>query len=114
MPHGNCELCCRSGLELTRHHLIPRSRHRKGQIRRSFPKSELSERIAMLCRSCHRFIHRTLSEAELASSFNTISDLQRHPEIAKFIGWIADKPAGLAVRSAKPRRRSESGNGIQR
>jgi hypothetical protein len=58
----------------------------------------------MLCRSCHRFIHRTLSEAELATSFNTVSDLRRHPEIAKFSDWLARKPAGLAVRSAKARR----------
>ncbi len=58
----------------------------------------------MLCRACHKFVHRTLTERELAASFNTVAALEAHPEIAKFANWIANKPAGLVVHSARTRR----------
>jgi 5-methylcytosine-specific restriction endonuclease McrA len=104
MSFGTCELCGRPEIEVTRHHLIPRARHRKRQTRCSFDPDELKGRIAMLCRACHRFVHRTLTERELATSYNTIPQLQSQPEIAKFVGWVASKPSGLAVHSARARK----------
>jgi 5-methylcytosine-specific restriction endonuclease McrA len=104
MCFGTCELCGRPDIEVTRHHLIPRARHRKGQTRRAFYPEELNRRVAMLCRACHRFIHGTLTERELAASYNTIPQLRSQPAIAKFIDWIATRPSGLAVRSARARR----------
>jgi hypothetical protein len=97
-----CELCKRADTELTRHHLIPRARHGKGQIRRNFDKAELTGRLAMLCRACHKFVHTVLSERQLANEYNTVSQLLLHPDIAKFVGWIAKRPAGLRVSSRKP------------
>src|SRR5262245_59338607 len=47
---GECELCHRSDLELTRHHLIPRSRHRKARSKRQFTREAMRSRIAHLCR----------------------------------------------------------------
>ena len=76
----------------------------KRQTRRAFDPDELNSRIAMLCRACHKFIHRTLTECELAASYNTIFQLRSQPGIAKFINWIASKPSGLAVHSARARR----------
>ena len=77
-----CALCKRAELELTRHHLIPRARHRKPRIQKEFASDELTGRIAMLCRACHKFIHSVLSEKQLASSYNTVEQLLAHPEIA--------------------------------
>jgi 5-methylcytosine-specific restriction endonuclease McrA len=96
-----CELCKRADTELTRHHLIPRARHRKGEIRRHFSKAELTGQLAMLCRACHKFVHTVLSERQLASEYNTVNQLLSHPEIAKFVNWIAKRPSGLRVSSRK-------------
>jgi len=98
-----CELCKRGDTELTRHHLIPRARHRKGEVRRCFDKAELTGRLAMLCRACHKFVHTVLSERQLASEYNTVEQLLLHPEIAKFVGWIAKRPSGLRVSSRRRR-----------
>jgi hypothetical protein len=103
VEEDRCELCKRAELELTRHHLIPRARHRKGQTQRQFAAAELTGRIAMLCRACHKFIHSVLSEKQLAADYNTVEQLQAHPEIGKFVGWIATKQPGLQVRSARRR-----------
>lgn len=96
-----CELCRRADTELTRHHLIPRAQHRKGRIRRNFDKSELTGRLALLCRACHKYVHTVLSEQQLASEYNTVDQLLSHPEISKFVNWIAKRPAGLRVTSRK-------------
>ncbi|HAM61852.1 MAG TPA: hypothetical protein DCP60_08480, partial [Psychrobacter sp.] len=49
----SCQLCGRTNLPLTRHHLIPRSRHNKARTQRRFSRTEMSGDIAMLCRPCH-------------------------------------------------------------
>ncbi len=103
MDAAVCELCQRADTELTRHHLIPRARHGKGKIRRDFGKAELTGRLAMLCRACHKFVHTVLSERQLANEYNTVGQLLAHPEIAKFVGWVAKRPAGLRVSSRKRR-----------
>ncbi|MBV8707412.1 MAG: hypothetical protein JO028_09490 [Acidobacteriaceae bacterium] len=103
MNADRCELCKRADTELTRHHLIPRARHRKGEIHRTFDKAELTGRLAMLCRACHKFVHTVLSERQLADEYNTVHQLLTHPEIAKFVRWIAKRPPGLRVSSRKRR-----------
>jgi 5-methylcytosine-specific restriction endonuclease McrA len=103
MNEGICELCKRPDTELTRHHLIPRARHRRGEIRRQFDKTELTGRLAMLCRACHKFVHTVLSEQRLAREYNTVEQLLLHPEIAKFVGWVAKRPSGLRVSSRRRR-----------
>jgi hypothetical protein len=42
---------------------------------------------------CHRAIHATLSNADLARAFADPDALRAHPDIARFLLWIADKPA---------------------
>ena len=101
MNADKCELCQRPDTELSRHHLIPRARHRKGEIRRKFDKAELTGRLALLCRSCHKFVHTVLSERQLANEYNTVNQLLTHPEIAKFVGWIAQRPFGFRVNTRR-------------
>ena len=92
-----CELCGRTQLPLTRHHLIPQSRHNKGRTQRYFEKEEMLFRIALLCRPCHSQVHAVLDNATLMQQYNTVEALAAHPEIAKFAAWVATKPAGLKV-----------------
>lgn len=94
---GRCELCGRLMPQLTRHHLIPRTRHRKKRTQRTFERAELKERIAMLCRPCHRHIHAVLDNKELESDYNTLETLAAHPDVRKFTDWIKKKPPGTTV-----------------
>jgi predicted choloylglycine hydrolase len=100
---STCELCLRDEVQVTRHHLIPRAMHRKQRFRNVFERDELTGRIALLCRACHKYIHTVLSERELATAYSSIDQLRAHPEIAKFVSWLAKKPAGLRVPSVKKR-----------
>ncbi|WP_207401787.1 HNH endonuclease [Psychrobacter pygoscelis] len=95
---GTCEMCGREGIKLTRHHLIPRSRHNKPRTRRYFSREQMVGEIAMLCRPCHSQIHRLFANHELASYYHSIERLKDHSEMAKFINWIKKRPAGLKIR----------------
>ncbi len=92
-----CALCGRRQLPLTRHHLIPQSRHNKGRTQRFFDKEDRLFRIAQLCRPCHLQVHAVLDNATLMQQYSTIEALASQPDIAKFVTWIASKPAGLKV-----------------
>lgn len=94
---GDCELCGRT-LNLTRHHLIPQSRHNKSRTRRHFSRDEMKSDIAMICRPCHSQIHRVFSNHELADYYHTIDRIREHSEMQKFIAWVKKRPAGLKIR----------------
>jgi len=99
-----CELCGREVDEVTKHHLIPRTRHANKRNKREFDRREVKERIPLLCRPCHKQIHALFSEKELERNYNTLEALKPHPEVAKFIAWLEDKPAGLKVTVRKATR----------
>jgi hypothetical protein len=93
-PVPSCPLCGRPivpGPSADEHHLVPRSHGGK--------HAQLVHRI------CHRKIHATISENELARQFHTWDSLRAHPEIADFVAWVANKPAAYWDRTIKPRRR---------
>ncbi|MDX2150645.1 MAG: hypothetical protein SFV54_07915 [Bryobacteraceae bacterium] len=104
MPDA-CELCRRSPIELTRHHLIPRVRHRKAKERSGLDRDELNGRLAMLCRACHKFIHTVLTEKQMEERYHTLDALASHPEIARFLAWVSTKPPGLRVPTRPPVKR---------
>lgn len=97
-----CELCGRSAGPLTRHHLIPRTRHRNRRTRRTFDRRDMQCRLLWVCRACHNPIHDVLTEKALERHFNTRARLLTHPDVARFVRWIADKPPGF-----KPHRRTK-------
>ncbi len=53
---------------------------------------------------CHKEIHATLSEAELARNFSTMDALRQHPRLAKFAAWVAKRPPEFLFRTPGPRR----------
>jgi len=99
--HDNrtCGLCGREVERLTRHHLIPRSRHRKilnsKKRRQRFSREDLN-RTVPLCGPCHRKVHQTFTEAELEREYPTVQALSSHPEMARFVDWISGKRQGAA------------------
>ncbi|WP_041527080.1 HNH endonuclease family protein [Paracoccus aminophilus] len=85
-PVPICPLCAReipAGTPQSRHHLIPKLRGGKGG------------ETVLLHHICHKTIHATFSETELARRYNTIAALQADPRIARFVAWIAKRPPGF-------------------
>jgi len=97
----SCQLCGRTNLPLTRHHLIPRSRHNKARTQRRFSRTEMSGDIAMLCRPCHSQIHKIFTNHELANYYHTIARLQEHSEVEKFVNWVKKTANGAEDKSKK-------------
>jgi hypothetical protein len=104
-------LCDRTVRKLTRHHLVPRTRHKNKRNKKMFDRREVHRTID-LCSSCHRHVHATISNKELEREYNTLEALKVHPGISRFVEWVRRKPQGTAggelsaVRRA-PRRKDE-------
>lgn len=92
-----CELCGRKVPEVTKHHLIPRTRHANKRNKREFSREDVRHRLALICRPCHKQIHAVLTEKQMERDHNTLDALKAHPEIAKFLTWIRNKPGDQAV-----------------
>ena len=93
-PSGACPLCGRPlvpGPSVDEHHLVPRSQG-----------GTAKERVH---RICHRKIHATFGEKELARDFPTWQALREHPVIADFVAWVASKPPEFFRRNATSRRK---------
>lgn len=90
-----CFLCGRPlGKRVEKHHAVPKLKGGRDTVR--------------VHPICHRKIHATFSEAELARQFHTAEALRTHPEIATFVEWIKNKPADFHAptrKGSKSRRR---------
>jgi len=78
-----CPLCLRpipKGVPQSLHHLIPKLKGGKGGP------------VVLMHHICHREVHASLSEAELARAYNTPEALRGHPRLAKFAAWVAKRP----------------------
>ena len=71
---ASCPLCGRQmvlGASIDEHHILPKSQGGKTK--------------QQIHRICHRKIHATFSDRELAKNYSNWSALQQHPEIASFL-----------------------------
>ncbi|EPX77796.1 HNH endonuclease family protein [Litoreibacter arenae] len=78
-----CPLCKRPippDAKQSLHHLIPKLKGGKGGP------------VVLLHQICHNEIHATLTEADLARSYNTPDALRAHPRLEKFVKWVAKRP----------------------
>ncbi len=83
-----CDLCGREQ-PLTRHHLIPKSMHKKTRFQKRFGKEEMLARNLMICRLCHKGIHDLIGDnKQLADIFNTRESLLAHEAMQKHIAWV--------------------------
>ena len=103
MEERRCALCQRAAIPLTRHHLIPRTVHRRPRTRRNFSRDQRLT-VVLLCPACHNQIHGLFTESELARTYCSIEALAAHPEVARFIAWVARQPPTVDVRVRRRRR----------
>jgi hypothetical protein len=92
-----CAICARAET-LTKHHLIPRTRHPNKKNKRDFDRRAVKQTVG-ICRMCHSQIHRLLTEKQLEREWNSVEKLRTHPELMKFAHWIAEKPRGFRCRT---------------
>ena len=73
-----CSLCNREVPPslLTLHHLLPKQKGGRADDR------------VPLCRPCHKQVHATFANADLARSYATIGSLQAAPLLQPFLRWI--------------------------
>jgi len=93
MSFGICAICEREET-LTRHHLIPKTRHHNKRNKREFDRAEVKRTVG-ICRPCHSQIHALVTEKELERDYRTIEKLREIPELMKFAQWISTKPRGF-------------------
>lgn len=53
---------------------------------------------------CHRTLHATFSNGELGRMGADLPALRAHPDIVRFLGWIAGKDLDFHAPTAKKRR----------
>ena len=98
-------MCGRNPSLLTRHHLIPRKRHRANETRKRFSSEQMRQKIVLLCRPCHKTVHAHLTEKELARDYHTLDALKAHPEVARFVRWVRKQSADAHIVVRRPTRR---------
>lgn len=85
-----CFLCGRPlGARVEKHHPVPKSRG--------------GRETAPIHPICHRIIHRTLTNKALEREFASAEALRGHPEIARFVEWVADKDPDFHAATRRPR-----------
>ena len=90
-----CPLCDRpipKDVPQSLHHLIPKMKGGKGGP------------VVLMHHICHREVHASLTEAELARDYNTPEALRSHPRLAKFAAWVAKRPTGFGGKVPGKRR----------
>jgi hypothetical protein len=105
LPTLACELCGREVPRrlITLHHLKPRQKGGKAEHR------------TPLCKPCHKQLHATYSNTQLAQLYDNLPALRQAPELQPFLKWIRkqkpDRNFATAISHAHPaakRMRSKS------
>jgi len=71
--------------------MSPKSKHGicwRAYFKKNFSKQELNVGIDV-CRQCHRVIHKSYNEMELAKDFNSLALLIADPLLSKQFEWLS-------------------------
>jgi hypothetical protein len=85
-----CFLCGRPlGRRVEWHHPVPKSRG-----------GRVTEPVHPIC---HRAIHAAIDNKALARDYHTAEALREHPELQRFVTWVANKPPDFHAPTSKRR-----------
>ena len=84
---AHCAMCGQRR-DLTFHHLIPRKLHRRKRFQKNVDRETLNQGI-MVCRICHRGLHKTYDEMTLGTQFNTLDAILADDALARHAAWSA-------------------------
>ena len=104
---GVCELCDRESIDISEHHLIPKTTHTNRRVRRLFSREEMTQRKVDMCQPCHKTVHTFFSEKELALVFNTLEALKSDPRIQKYLAWVRGRGANLRLKGRRYRQKEK-------
>jgi 5-methylcytosine-specific restriction enzyme A len=90
---GTCELCERSEVETTVHHLLPK------EMGGTFGPT------ANLCIPCHKQIHALYTNAEIAARLTTIPELKKDDQLSRYLKWIRKQPSTKLMKIKKSNER---------
>jgi len=93
-------LMCEREISLTKHHLIPVSRHKNKRIKARFGKEEL-QKVIHICRECHNQIHALITEKEMAETYYTLESLVSHEGVSRFIQWVKKHQPSSQIRTRR-------------
>jgi 5-methylcytosine-specific restriction protein A len=86
-----CQLCGRTVLRLTRHHLRP--------------KEHGGVETALLCAGCHRQVHALFTNRTLANQYDSLDKLREDPAIRTYVAWAGrQSDCRFAVRRSRARK----------
>ncbi|MCD8509325.1 MAG: HNH endonuclease [Bacillus sp. (in: Bacteria)] len=88
-----CELCGRSEVETTIHHLIPRE------------MGGNHGPTAALCIPCHKQIHALYTNVEISQRLKTVKELREDKNLASFIKWLRKQPPSKIMKIKKSNER---------
>jgi len=91
-----CPICERelgSSSQISRHHLIPKSKGGKDSP------------VIVIHNICHQKIHSVFTEKELKDEYHTVEKLRGHEEMQKFIKWVSKKGVDYYRRSRRMKKR---------
>lgn len=89
----HCPICRHeyARAELTKHHLVPKSRRGKETV--------------LICRNCHRQIHALYTEKELEREFGTLEELLAAEKLQPWIAWARKRKPTGRVRTKTSKRK---------
>ncbi|KAG2381844.1 hypothetical protein C9374_006228 [Naegleria lovaniensis] len=93
---GCCVMCERE-MKLTRHHLIPRTCHKKYLKRGQYTKEHLNKCI-LICRVCHDAVHSFISLDDMAEHYHTLETILSHPKVQRWIPYVSKQRTGKKFR----------------
>jgi 5-methylcytosine-specific restriction enzyme A len=99
-----CALCERQVPRhlITQHHLTPRQKGGKAQHR------------TPLCKPCHKQLHATWSNTELAKLYDRIDLLRAAPQLQPFLKWICKQKPNRNFRTIMSNAHPQPSKGVAR
>jgi len=97
--HLRCELCNRlvPARLITLHHLTPKQKGGKPHHR------------TPLCKPCHKQIHATFGNTDLARVYDSIESLRRAPLLQPFLRWIRKQAPDRNFRTVRSKEHPRHG-----